>query len=428
MATSGTPQSVVVIGGGAIGLATAHYLQSRGASVTVVESGTPGHGASWGNGGWLSPVLTIPTPAPGVPRMGIVEGLQRGTAVRVSPLRDPSMLPWLVRFARRCTKSAFEVGSDRLAALSRSMFDGFDELARLGVPVEVRQRGNLRACLSEAEARHQLAELAPMRAAGFAVPVDILRKAEIHEVEPQLSERVVAGFDLPDERDVDPTVLCASLADLLRHNGADIRTNTTVESIRVDAGRVTGLDTTDGPLRADAYVIAAGLKSRGLVADLGTRLPLRGGKGYSFFVPTEHAPGRPLYLSHTKVGVTPMADGLRVVGAMEIADESLRINHRVVEAMASIARRYLRHGPPTGQGLNQLWAGLRPMTADGLPIIDRLPDLRNAFVNAGHGMTGVGLSMVSGSALADFILSGKRPDILESFAIDRTQPRWRSSR
>src|SRR5699024_9776924 len=121
-------------------------------------------------------------------------------------------------------------------------------------------------------------------------------------------------------RDVDPTVLCASLVDLLHQLGTDIRTHTTVEAIRTERGRLVGLETTDGPLRADAYVVAAGLNTRDLVAGLGSRIPLRGGKGYSFFVSTENAPGRPLYLSHTKVGVTPMADGFRVVGAMEIAD------------------------------------------------------------------------------------------------------------
>ena len=426
MVTSGTPRSVAVLGGGAVGLATAYSLQQQGVAVTVIESGVPGHGASWGNGGWLSPVLTIPTPAPGIPRMGMVESLQRDSAVRVSPLSDPSIVPWLLRFARRCTKSAFEDGSRRLAALSKGMFDGFDELSRLGVPIEVQRRGNLRACLSESEARDQLRELAPMRAAGFAVPAEILRKDEIHDLEPQLSDRVVAGFNLSEERDVDPTVMCARLTDLLRQGGAEIRSNTAVQSISVDGGRVRALETTDGPVTADAYVIAAGLNTRGLTRQLGVRLPLRGGKGYSFFVPADEAPSRPLYLSHTKVGVTPMADGYRVVGAMELADESFRINHRVVDAMASIARRFLRHGPPTGQGLSQLWAGMRPMTADGLPIIDRLPGIGNAYVNAGHGMTGVGLSMVSGSALADFVLSGQRPDALGAFTVDRTQPRGRS--
>lgn len=419
---------MIVIGGGVVGLATAHCLQRRGASVTVIEAGKPGHGASWGNGGWISPVLNIPTPAPGIPRMGVLETFQRESAVRVSPVSSPGMVPWLLRFARHCTKSAFEDGSRRLAALSHRMFDGFDDLVDLGVPVEIQQRGNLRACLSEAEARHQLAELAPMRDAGFAVPTDVLGSTEIHDLEPLLADSVAAGFDLPEERDVDPTILCAALAEFSRDSGADIRADTAVEGIRVEGGRVVGLETSDGPATADSYVIAAGLSTRQLVRTLGPRLPLRGGKGYSFFVPTEHAPARPLYLSHTKVGITPLGDGYRVVGAMEIADESVRINHRVVNAMATTARRYLRYGPPAGQGLQDVWAGLRPMTADGLPIIDRIPAVDNAYVNAGHGMTGVGLSMASGSALADFVMTKRRPDVLESFTVDRTQPRWRAPR
>jgi len=410
---------VVVVGGGAIGLATAYYLQRHGSAVTIIESGRTGHGASWGNGGWLSPVLTIPTPAPGVPRMGIAESLQRDTAVKVRPHVSPAMIPWLLRFARYCTKSAYEAGSRRLAALSRGMFDGFDELTALGVEVGVQARGNLRACLTESEARHQLTELAPMRAAGYAVPSAVLRKDELHDLEPQLADHVMAGFELAEERHVDPRVLCTALTDLLTERGAEIRTDTAVRRVHVSGGRVTGVDTTGGPVSADTYVIAAGLSTRKLVSELGIRLPLRAGKGYSFFVPTEQAPARPLYLSHTKVGVTPLADGYRVVGAMELADETLRVNRRVVDAMAAIARTYLRRGPSDERDMTQLWAGLRPMTSDGLPIIDRLPNLRNTFVNTGHGMTGVGLSMVSGSALAEFVLDARRPDVLAPFTVDR---------
>jgi len=419
--------SVTVIGGGAVGLATAYYLRKADLDVTVIESGRPGHATSWGNGGWLSPVLSIPTPGPGVPRMGITETFQRGSAVAIRPLAAPSMVPWLLRFARHCTRTAFQNGSAGLGALSRGMFDGFDELTDLGVPVEIPRHGNLRACLTEAEARHQLAELAPMRAAGYTVPHEIMGQEEIHELEPALSDQVRYGFNLPDERHVDPGAFCEALAGHLVARGVRLHTGTAVTAVHTSGGRVTGVETTAGPVRTDALVIAAGLDSRRIAAWLGTRLPLRAGKGYSFFVPSGHSPAHPLYLSHTKVGVTPLPGGFRVLGGMEIADETLRINPRVVRGMIRLARRYLRHMPANESlsELSQLWAGLRPMTPDGLPIIDRLPGLPNAYVNTGHGMLGVGLSMVSGAALTPFMLNGRRPGVLAPFGVDR--PRARTS-
>lgn len=409
----------MVVGAGAVGLATAYYLQKAGTAVTLVESGSAGRGTSWGNGGWLSPVLTVPTPAPGIPRMGIVESFQRDSAVAVRPHTSPTMIPWLLRFARNCTRSAYRSGAHQLATLAKGMFDGFDELSDIGVPIDVRHRGNLRACLTEAEARHQLAELAPMRATGYPVPETTLRKGEIHELEPQLADSVESGFQLPGERHVDPRQLCDALTDLLIERGAQVLSDTRATGIRVAGGRVTSIETTGEPVTAHAYVVAAGLESRQLVRDLGARLPLRAGKGYSFFVPTEHAPAGPLYLSHTKVGVTPLAGGYRVVGALEIADETLRVDRRVVNSMVAITRRYLREGPPQDASLSQLWAGLRPMTPDGLPLIGRVPHLGNAYVNTGHGMHGVGLSMVSGSALAEFVMTDRRPELITPFTLSR---------
>ncbi|GII66664.1 D-amino-acid dehydrogenase [Sphaerisporangium krabiense] len=413
--------SVTVIGGGAVGLATAYYLRKADLDVTIIESGRPGCSTSWGNGGWLSPVLSIPTPGPGVPRMGVAESFQRDSAVAIRPLTAPSMIPWLLRFARHCTRSSFESGSARLGALSREMFDGFDELADLGVPVEVPRKGNLRACLTEAEARHQLAELAPMRAAGYAVPTRIMGHEEIHELEPELSDQVRSGFNLTEERHVDPGAFCNTLAEYLVKRGVRLHTGTRVTAVHASGGRVTAVETTGGQVRADALVIAAGLDTRRIAAWLGARLPMRGGKGYSFFVPSEHSPAHPLYLSHTKVGVTPLKGGYRVLGGMEIADETLRINPRMVRGMVRVARRYLRHMPANEsvRELPHLWAGLRPMTPDGLPIIDHLPNLSNAYVNTGHGMLGVGLSMVSGAALTDFMLNGIRPDVLSPFGATR---------
>ncbi|TDD53529.1 FAD-dependent oxidoreductase [Nonomuraea terrae] len=413
--------SVTVIGGGAVGLATAYYLRKADLDVTVIESGRPGRAASWGNGGWLSPVLSIPTPGPGMPRMGVVESFQRDSAVAVRPHASPSMIPWLLRFARHCTRSAFESGSARLGALSREMFDGFDELADLGVPVEVPRRGNLRACLTEAEARRQLAGLAPMRSAGYTVPDRVMSAGEIHELEPELSDNVRSGFNLPDERHVDPGAFCDTLADHLVKQGVHLLADTRATGVRASGGRVTAVETTAGQVRSDALVVAAGLDTRLIAGWLGARLPIRGGKGYSFFVPSERSPSHPLYLSNTKVGVTPLKGGYRVLGGMELADETLRINPRMVRGMVRVADRYLRRIPAyeSMTELRDLWAGLRPMTPDGLPVIDHLPHLSNAYVNTGHGMLGVGLSMVSGSALADYMVNGRRPDVLAPFGATR---------
>ncbi|WP_395310503.1 FAD-dependent oxidoreductase [Mycobacterium sp. AMU20-3851] len=408
---------MVVIGSGVMGLAAAYHLNQRGVGVHLIDADQPGRGASWGSGGWISPVLSGPTPAPGVPRMGITDTFQSGAAVSLRPDRSPSLLPWMARFALHCTRRAHARGTSRLAALSEHMLGAFDELDRAGIDIALHRAGNLRVCLSPEAARRELAALAPMRAYGFDVPATILSTDELHELEPTLSGQAQAGFLLPSETHVEPGAFTAALTDHLRARGVTLTTGDAVESLVVRDGAVREVRTTRGTFTADAVLITAGLGSRTLLRTVGVTIPLRGGKGYSFFIETPQAPRHPMYLSTSKVGVTPMPNGFRVVGGLEFGTEDRTIDRRMIGAMTATARRYLKW--PPGSAPTQVWAGLRPMTPDGLPIMDRIPDLRNGFVSTGHGMLGVGYSMTCGALMADFIVKSRKEAVLDGFSLTR---------
>lgn len=411
------PATVIVIGSGVIGLAAAYYLSQRGVGVHLIDADQPGHGASWGSGGWISPVLSGPTPAPGVPRTGIADTFQSGAAVSLRPDRSPSLLPWMARFALHCTRRAHARGTGRLAALSEYMLGAFDDLDRAGIDIALHRAGNLRVCPSAEAARRELAALAPMRAHGFDVPTDILSTDELRELEPALSGHARAGFLLPSETHVEPGTFTSALTDHLRARGAIFTSGEAVENLVVRDGAVREVITTRNTFTADAVLVAAGLGSRTLLRTVGVTIPLRGGKGYSFLVETPHVPRHPMYLSTSKVGVTPMRNGFRVVGGLEFGTEDQTVDHRMVDAMAATARRYLTW--PTGATPTQVWSGLRPMTPDGLPIMDRIPDVRNAFVSTGHGMLGVGYSMTCGALMADFIVQSRKDAVLDGFALPR---------
>ena len=144
---------------------------------------------------------------------------------------------------------------------------------------------------------------------------------------------------------------------------------------------------------------------------LDCRLPLQGGKGYSFTVPNPpQLPRLCSILSEAHVAVTPMGTSLRIGGTMEFAGLDRSISERRTQAIAAAAARYFP--ALRAQDIAQVrpWAGLRPCSPDGLPYIGRFARYSNLCVAAGHAMLGISLAPITGQLVAQ-ILAGERPRI-----------------
>jgi D-amino-acid dehydrogenase len=169
--------------------------------------------------------------------------------------------------------------------------------------------------------------------------------------------------------------------------------------------------TAAGAIDADRVVVAAGVWSRELLTPFGLRLPLEGAKGYSITAAANgEAPNHPLYLTEIKVGVSPFEGAVRLAGTLELAGLNLDVDHRRVRALANHAAQYL-DGLRTDRGAVE-WAGLRPMTSDGLPVIGEVPGKPGLFVATGHHMLGVTLGPATGEALAPLVLEDRLVDAL----------------
>ena len=129
--------------------------------------------------------------------------------------------------------------------------------------------------------------------------------------------------------------------------------------------------------------------------------------------------------AHERLAVTPFARGLRVAGTMELSGNNDVLRASRARAIARGTAQYfggwddLEPGSPAGPEPEELWVGRRPLTPDGLPILDRVNPFENLFVATGHSMLGVTLAPASGQAMAGFVLSGARPDLLEPFRLRR---------
>jgi D-amino-acid dehydrogenase len=327
-----------------------------------------------------------------------------------------------LRFWTHCNERDYEHGVRSLAALGRDVFELVEEMREDGVDFELYRQGMLVAAREPETARKELAKLQPMRAFGYDIPEEILVDGDLHAAEPALADEVRAGFEVHQHWHVRPDSFTAGLAAALGQMGAQIVEGIAVTGFERRNGRLTAVRTSNGALAADVFLLAAGAWSTPLARMVGVRLRVEGGKGYSFFVRPTVMPQYSILLADVHVGCTPLGDQMRIGGTMEFSGLNTRLDLRRIGDITTAARAAFRPWEP-GE-IDQPWAGLRPITPDGLPVLDRIA-LPNLFVASGYSMQGVTLAAPAGRAMAEFMTTGQRPELLAPFGAARLDGRRR---
>jgi len=410
---------VTVVGGGIAGLSAAYFLRRAGAEVTVLERNRVGAGASAGNAGWLCPAQAGPLPEPGPAAHGLRALTRSDSPLYFAPGYAPRMIPWLLRFARNCNPRTYRRGVEALGRLGRRTFELIEQFEREGVGFELHRRGLVLAAEERQPILTHLAALEPMRALGYQIPDRLLDAAQLRELEPLLSAELRNGALIEEHWHADPLSLVRSLATRLRDSGVSVEEGVEVIGLEARNEGRPRLRTTAGDREGEVLVLAAGAWTARLARDLGYRLPLEAGKGYSFELElgVEAMPRHALELVGAYVVFTPFNDRLRVAGTMEFSGINLRLNERRIAAMVRGAARAL----PSLRldRIEHRWTGMRPIVPDGLPVIDRMPGHQSVYLMAAFSMLGMTLSAPGAEALSRQIVSGVRPSELEPFRADR---------
>ncbi len=401
--------NVIVIGGGAIGLCSAYYLSKSGAQVTVIDKGEFGHGSSLHNAGYVCPSHFIPLASPGIISQGLKWMLSPTSPFYIKPRLDPDFIRWAWHFKRSCTKQNVEHAMPLLRDLGVASLALYKEFAAMkAFDFGWTEKGLLTLFRSERSKRHYEEEAKMAHTLG--IRSQMLTKSELQTLVPEVEVRAEGGLYFPDDCHMTPAKFVQGLAECLEKNGVRLVRNTRVSGFKVQGDRIVEIETSKGNFSADEFVLAGGSWSPDIVKKLGIKLLIQAGKGYSVTIErTERKPAIPLIFSEARVAVTPMGSTIRFAGTMEIAGLDTSITHRRVDAILSAIPNYIGGYDKSDFTKAEPWAGLRPVSPDGLPYIGRFKKYPNLIGAAGHAMVGISLATVTGKLVEEIAL-GNKPD------------------
>ncbi|HYH65567.1 MAG TPA: FAD-dependent oxidoreductase [Urbifossiella sp.] len=396
---------VVVVGSGVVGAFAAYHLARGGWRVTVVDRAAFGRGCSHANCGYVCPSHVLPLAVPGAVGATLRTLFQRNSPLKVQPATVLANLGWFLGFARRCTERqmlAAGIAIQALLTASRQQFA--DVIVSEKLDVEWETKGLLFVFRSAAAFEHYAASDALLRER-FATPARRLDAAELLALEPALLPGNAGGYLYEGDAHLRPDRLMSELRRVLVGLGVEVRENTPVTGFRVANGTATAVQTTTGDIPADAVVVATGAWTPQLNRALGARVPILPGKGYSLTMPRPAVcPTYPLIFEEHRVAVTPFASSYRLGSTMEFAGYDDTLNRARLGILTDAAKLYLRD--PLAEPVQEEWWGWRPMTRDGLPVIDRAPTAGNVLIAAGHNMLGLSMAPATGRLVAELLAGG----------------------
>jgi len=400
---------VLILGGGAIGLATALSLLEAGRGVRILEAATVGGATSHGNCGTITPSHAPPLAAPGVPLRALKWMFTPDAPLYLKPRIDPALWQWLLRFTARCNPRDWLASTRaRAAILDDSRARLKDWVGRYGLECEFGETGLDYVFRDPRNFDYYVRECGPLNGLGIATEV-IEGEAYLRQ-EPSLREGIVGAVRFPDDAHLRPDRYVAELARVVRERGGAIEEGCRVESLQPDAGGVVVRVAGGGERRGRDAVVAMAAWTPALIRPLGLRLPIQPGKGYSITWPKlALAPKRPIVLKDRSVCVTAWGSGFRLGSTMEFSGHDGTLNEVRLAALERAAHEYLRQPPDSG-AVREKWYGWRPMTWDDLPALGRSPKHPHVWLAAGHGMLGISMSAASGQLLAD-LMTGRAPAI-----------------
>ena len=411
---------VVIIGAGINGLMTAWHLIDAGHDVTILEKNDGSDNCSYGNAGYICPSHFIQLATPGIINQGLKWMLQSDSPFYIQPRLSWDLLKWGWLFKKSARLETVNKNARPLLdllILSREIYIQIDN--ELNHAFELKQEGCLMIYNSEKYRKKEL-EMAEM-ANKFGIKTEELSPAALNELEPEMGINALGAVNYPIDCHLNPAAMMKSMTQALIERGVKIHYNQNILHSTTSKTKLLSITTQSGQYNFDKLIIAAGSWTPIVASQLtGYKILLQPGKGYSI---TYKNPERKLrhsaILADYKVALTPMGDGFRVGGTMELSGINQSIKMNRVNAIITAANTVFPKINLNEPLASEVWSGLRPCSPDGLPYIDHIPGHPNILITAGHAMIGVAAAAATGKLVAEMVDENLKSMDIKAFRLSR---------
>ena len=387
-----------IVGAGIQGISNALFLQKKGFSVTIFDRDEPGSpAASYGNAGHFSPYASVP-----INRPDVLTDVPAMLLSSTGPLAlkwnyVPKMMPWFLQFIKNCTTKRMMHTAKNMHQILDLALPAYDELfdeVELGGLVEKKgilyiwNDQSLKSRELEINVRNEL-----------GVDQQLVTPKEIHDLEPNIKPIYHGGVYYQHGRHArNPKKILLKLYDLfLKKGGKFLKMN--IKDINFNEEKPVIKSETQSFL-FDKIVIACGSFSKKLTDNLGEKIPLDTERGYHVhFKDCDHLLSRPVIFQNRGFGITPMEQGLRVVGTVEFGGLDNPLSKSRVKNLINNAK-YMMGDLPEHE---DEWLGFRPTLPDYLPVIGPSKKYKNVFYCFGHHHLGWTLGPISGKIVSGMI-------------------------
>ncbi len=405
---------IVVLGAGIIGVTTAYELASDGHEVTVIDrQDKAAMETSFSNAGMVSPGHAYTWASPRAPKILWQSFFRDDVALRLRLRFDPAMWAWCWRFLKECTSERAAINTAHKVRLCLYSQERFAEInRRTDISYDRRTGGAIYIYRDKDHFDRGVGAMSILTDNG--VPLRPVSTDEAVAVEPALAgdrANIVGAIHCPTDESGDCHKFANALTAHCETNlGVKFQWSTDITAIAAEGDRITRVETSKGPITADAFVLALGCYSPSIGKQIGLNMPIYPVKGYALTVPVDGHNGAPSVCGVDEkflIAWSRLGDRMRVTATADFAGFDRSLNERDFAHMTATIRRLF---PDAGSYENaSRWAGLRPMTPKGTPMLGVTPK-KNFYVNTGHGHIGWTMSMGSARIVAD-VIAGKKPDI-----------------
>lgn len=405
---------VLILGSGIIGTTSAYYLAKQGHDVTVIDrQNSVALETSHANAGQLSYSFSSPWAAPGLPLSLIKWMFSKHPPLIVNPNLNSETVKFLYQMLKNCNSKSYEINKSRMVRVSNFSKKCLLELEKdEDIFYEQRKQGSLLLFKSAKQIENIKKDLSLLEK--LNIQYELLDLNGCIQAEPGLhhvKSEFTSGLRFANDCTGNCYLFTNQLYKKCLEMGVKFEFNTQIEDIQIEKERISSIKTNRGEFDSDSYVVALGSYSSKILSKIGINIPVYPVKGYSITLPVlnnEDAPQSTIIDDTFKIGITRLGNNIRVAGTAHITGYNLELREKSLSLLKYGLNRLFPYATEECDDM-KFWAGLRPNTPDGPPIIGSTP-YSNLYLNTGHGTLGWTMSLGSGKLLAD-IISGIEPEI-----------------